>query len=186
MRYRKRPVTIEAVRYNGSNADRLRAFARDAVVVDPDCFWVDTKEGRMRGDLGDWLIRGVAGEFYPCKPEIFEATYDPAPSGLPDISIAYVRFFREGPDNVYRMEDATEDYDALLAFAREVMKDWPEAGELDGFDLQEIAERHGLLAPTTQAEPCAPEGCWCAGYFAPDDWPVQCYRRTNRLKGPTP
>lgn len=39
----------------------------------------ETLEGTMRVSLGDWIIRGVQGEFYPCKPDIFEATYEPAP-----------------------------------------------------------------------------------------------------------
>ena len=42
------------------------------------CFLsIDTLEGRMRADPGDWIIQGVKGEFYPCKPDIFEATYEP-------------------------------------------------------------------------------------------------------------
>jgi hypothetical protein len=39
---------------------------------------ITTLEGVMRADPGDWIIRGVKGEFYPCKPDIFEATYEPA------------------------------------------------------------------------------------------------------------
>ena len=40
---------------------------------------IDTLEGEMHADPGDWIIRGVQGEFYPCKPDIFEATYEPVP-----------------------------------------------------------------------------------------------------------
>jgi hypothetical protein len=40
------------------------------------CLYIETLEGRMRADLGDYVIRGVKGEFYPCKPDIFEATYE--------------------------------------------------------------------------------------------------------------
>jgi hypothetical protein len=39
--------------------------------------YLDTLEGTMRADVGDWVIKGVKGEFYPCKPDIFEATYEP-------------------------------------------------------------------------------------------------------------
>ena len=41
------------------------------------CVFIATREGIMRGDLGDWIIRGVKGELYPCKPDIFAATYEP-------------------------------------------------------------------------------------------------------------
>jgi len=44
---------------------------------------VRTREGVMRADPGDWIICGVAGEFYPCKPEIFEATYEPVEKETP-------------------------------------------------------------------------------------------------------
>lgn len=40
------------------------------------CILIDTLEGQMRADPGDWIIRGVKGEFYPCKPDIFDATYE--------------------------------------------------------------------------------------------------------------
>lgn len=43
---------------------------------DPEHLAIDTMEGTMRADVGDWIIRGVQGEHYPCKPDIFEATYD--------------------------------------------------------------------------------------------------------------
>lgn len=42
------------------------------------CVFIETLEGRMRGDLGDWIIRGLRGELYPCKPDIFSAKYTPA------------------------------------------------------------------------------------------------------------
>ena len=43
-----------------------------------DALLIPTLEGTMRADVGDWIIRGVQGEFYPCKPEIFKETYEPA------------------------------------------------------------------------------------------------------------
>ena len=43
-----------------------------------DSLLIKTPEGTMRADPGDWIIRGVKGEIYPCKPDIFEATYEPA------------------------------------------------------------------------------------------------------------
>lgn len=90
-RYRKKPVVIEAIRYQpgaGCNCAEVARFMGldpddSAACVDgADCTglpWsIDTLEGSMRADQGDWIIRGVAGEFYPCKPDIFDATYEPA------------------------------------------------------------------------------------------------------------
>lgn len=49
-----------------------------SVVRQGDLLFIGTLEGAMRADPGDWIIRGVKGELYPCKPDIFEATYEPA------------------------------------------------------------------------------------------------------------
>ncbi len=73
----------------------------------------------------------------------------------------------------------------LRAFAREVMAAWPEGG-IEGDDLQEIAVKHGLLAPEIRHEPCG-EWCQCNGIggYGSDDWQrgVECYRRTALLTG---
>ena len=90
MRFRKRPVMIEAVRWEGTGRSwaELYDFARDvdglSQVYGPhpgDRIQVQTLEGMMTADLGDWIIRGVKGEFYPCKPDIFELTYEPVEHG---------------------------------------------------------------------------------------------------------
>ena len=84
MNYRKKPVVIQAVQWTGANVDDVAALAGDAwpgeVAPNPpaDSLVIATLEGEMRCEVGDWLIRGVKGEFYPCKPDIFEATYEPA------------------------------------------------------------------------------------------------------------
>jgi hypothetical protein len=75
-RYVKKPVVIEAVRWDGSNLAEVQQF-------NPDCYWnfgaqklcMPTLEGYMYAAKGDYIIRGVKGEFYPCKPDIFERTY---------------------------------------------------------------------------------------------------------------
>ncbi len=73
----------------------------------------------------------------------------------------------------------------LRAFAREVMAAWPDGG-IEGDDLQEIACRHGMLAPEIRHEPCG-EWCQCNGIggYGGDDWQrgVECYRRTALLTG---
>ena len=76
MRYRKKPVIIEAVQWTGENLMEIREFAHPKVRFQNSLF-VDTLEGRMKADVGDYIIKGVAGEFYPCKPDIFLATYEP-------------------------------------------------------------------------------------------------------------
>lgn len=77
--FRKKPVVIEAVQWTGSNADEISAFSKKAVRVssgEMPTLTVPTLEGTMRADVGDWIIRGVKGEYYPCKPDIFAATYE--------------------------------------------------------------------------------------------------------------
>lgn len=99
-RYRKRPVVIEAMRFaaytegfgpepwNNNTPSPLWRWMTDggasfrmvASMVDPGPAYllIETLEGEMRAEVGDWIIRGVAGEFYPVKPDIFAATYEPA------------------------------------------------------------------------------------------------------------
>jgi len=97
-RYRKKPVEIEAVRWDGS-AEACRPIIQWMVeggqtatyhehlmdgdlIAHPDPFLrIPTLEGTMIASVGDWIIRGVAGEYYPCKAEIFDATYEPAGLG---------------------------------------------------------------------------------------------------------
>lgn len=77
-RFRKRPVVIEAVQYDGTNITALRGWTMDVTWSDTHDTWaVRTLEGDMRLDVGDWVIRGVHGEHYPCKAEIFDKTYEP-------------------------------------------------------------------------------------------------------------
>jgi hypothetical protein len=79
MKYRKKPVVIEAIQFTGHNDDECLWFC--PVATDPaergPSLEIATLEGVMRVSVGDWIIKGVKGEFYPCKPDIFEATYDP-------------------------------------------------------------------------------------------------------------
>ena len=87
-RFRKRPIEIVAVRVPiRLNWDRLDAITNwcggtmQAVNV-TDHYWgidIPTLEGWVRARPGDWIIRGVAGEFYPCRSDIFKATYEPVP-----------------------------------------------------------------------------------------------------------
>lgn len=84
MKFRKKPVVIEAVQwlnkkiicppgpewfFQAEKKDRIRLFGDTLVIT--------TLEGEMTAMPGDWIIQGVKGEIYPCKPDIFEATYEP-------------------------------------------------------------------------------------------------------------
>ena len=78
MKYRKKPVVIEAMRFDFPEV--IKEFCPDA---EPclyhntiESFVIKTLEGNMRLRKGEWLIKGIKGEFYPCKPDIFEATYE--------------------------------------------------------------------------------------------------------------
>lgn len=77
-KFRKRPVVIEAVQWTGENLDELRSFVseewRDNRIHAP--LGIKTLEGVMEISKGDYVIKGINGEFYPCKPDIFEASYD--------------------------------------------------------------------------------------------------------------
>jgi hypothetical protein len=81
-RYRKRPVEIDAVRWTGENMGEIAAmFSSDLKAISPlgrsgEQLVIRTLEGAMTAQRGDWIIRGVKGEAYPCKPDIFEATYE--------------------------------------------------------------------------------------------------------------
>ena len=87
-RYRKRPVVISALRWEpgdlasaGFMVGWLLAhrcdFRHDSGSGETTTLDIRTLEGVMTAQPGDWVIRGVAGEFYPCRPDIFDATYEP-------------------------------------------------------------------------------------------------------------
>lgn len=80
-RYRKKPVEVDAWRFTGDNGYEVMDWIADAghsSMVVNGALVIRTLEGEMRADPGDWVIKGVASEFYPCKPGIFEQTYEPA------------------------------------------------------------------------------------------------------------
>lgn len=89
-KYRKKPVIVEAERFGGLNKKRIEEFMGVPLKYElesetaflagqgPPIFSliIPTLEGDMKAMLGDWIIKGVKGEFYPCKPDIFESTYE--------------------------------------------------------------------------------------------------------------
>ena len=79
MKYRKLPVVIDAIQYIGKNKQEILDFAKNNAWPETcSCAIIITTIDRnnARIDVGDWLLKGVAGEFYPCKPDIFEKTYE--------------------------------------------------------------------------------------------------------------
>lgn len=82
-KYRKKPVVIDAIQFTRNNQSELMAWV---IELDATVKWyfhdgvvdIPTLEGTMTASLGDWIIRGVNGEFYPCKPDIFYKTYERA------------------------------------------------------------------------------------------------------------
>lgn len=87
MKYRKKPVVIEAFQYNGDFQDRNGTYyipdwaveANETGVLyfkDAGDLYIKTLEGDMMANVGDYIIQGISGEIYPCKPDIFEQTYE--------------------------------------------------------------------------------------------------------------
>jgi len=91
MKYRKKPVVIEAIRYNQLNREEICSFVGLNLKTElesetaylagmgPPAFslTIPTLEGDHKAMPGDYIIKGIKGEFYPCKPDIFNATYEP-------------------------------------------------------------------------------------------------------------
>ncbi len=80
-KYRKLPVEIEAVQVNDENMDNIVRWInsnsqRRCANTHKDEIDIFTLEGNMRAQVGDWVIRGIAGEFYPCRDDIFRETYE--------------------------------------------------------------------------------------------------------------
>jgi hypothetical protein len=98
MKYRKKPIEIEAMRFpdsgpeqhdvakwveeNGGTLKLYDGMTEHGIKTSTDANWhwlggtIKTLEGSMEVRIGDYIIRGIEGEFYPCKPSIFEATYE--------------------------------------------------------------------------------------------------------------
>ena len=82
--YRKKPVVIEAIQWDGTNQGEIAEFMKTPIrtKTSPEQgnpsgkITIETLEGDMTASIGDFIIKGVQGEFYPCKPDIFEKTYE--------------------------------------------------------------------------------------------------------------
>ena len=77
MKFRKKPVCIDAEKFTGNNGEFIAAFMHcQYPFIENGELKIGTLEGVMSARSGDWIIRGVKEEYYPCKPDIFEATYE--------------------------------------------------------------------------------------------------------------
>lgn len=76
--YVKKPIPIEALQYTGENFDELLEFSENSVFLEDGEVYVDTLEGtmKMKNKVGDYLIRGIKGEYYFCEKLIFEESYE--------------------------------------------------------------------------------------------------------------
>jgi hypothetical protein len=89
VKYKKKPVIIEAIQWNGANCVRVQDWAKSQSrysheglesirwSADEDAILIETLEGTMKAMPWDYIICGIKGEFYPCKPDIFKASYEP-------------------------------------------------------------------------------------------------------------
>lgn len=92
MKFRKKPIIIEAIQLNGKNEVEITNIFPQIKLCKPniiirfldyikreqkDKFYIKTMEGIMCASKSDWIIKGVKGEFYPCKPDIFTQSYEP-------------------------------------------------------------------------------------------------------------
>lgn len=75
-KYRKKPVVIEAVQWVGNNLSDIETFIGRSVKNKETTIVIRTLEGDMEASIGDYIIKGVNGEFYPCKHDIFDKTYE--------------------------------------------------------------------------------------------------------------
>ena len=80
-KYRKRPVEVEAVVWDGDSTTANSFIGEDyfedwEYIEGGQALLIETREGTMRAEIGDWIVKGVMGEFYPVKPDIFKLTYE--------------------------------------------------------------------------------------------------------------
>ena len=76
-RYKTKPCEIEAIQWTGKNIIELLDWGQGKILWnDVDDLFIDTLEGRMRADVYDYIIKGLRGEYYPCKPDVVEKKYE--------------------------------------------------------------------------------------------------------------
>jgi hypothetical protein len=133
--YRKKPVVVEAMRFDGTGPSCTEVTEFLGGVHEPNHTWkattyeggfIKTLGGDHEFNPGDWIIKGVAGEFYPCKPDIFEAIYQPADADQPPLldMIAAIEMFAHERGGMFGLsfnacEERTRKWAASLTWGRE-------------------------------------------------------------------
>jgi len=92
MKFRKKPIVIEAFKWTGDTKPFPQEWKNEVCCLSHDGNYsgnphIHTLEGNMDITNGDWIIKGIAGEFYPCKPDIFEKTYEPSGINFGELTI---------------------------------------------------------------------------------------------------
>jgi len=161
--FRKKPVEIEAQQYMDAKSSteiiqRILDAGGSASLhcVNPDeqdhgghTIRIRTLEGDMHASIGDWVIRGVQGEFYPCKPDIFEQTYTAAdqPDGQDDAHLSAVQRFFTASEH----EDVVTLRDLIVALGAEIERRVPagrnKALALTALEDVQMRGNRGLFAP---------------------------------------
>lgn len=85
-KYRKKPIIIKAIQYDGDNKVEIQLFIGKYINDKNGSLPIKTLEGVMFAKKGDYIIKGIKGEFYPCKKDIFEKTYEEAEESKDDSS----------------------------------------------------------------------------------------------------
>lgn len=76
-KYKTKPCEIEAIQWTGKNIIELLDWGQGKILWnDVDDLFIDTLEGRMKANINDYIIKGLRGEFYPCKADVFEKKYE--------------------------------------------------------------------------------------------------------------
>jgi hypothetical protein len=75
--YKKKPIKIEAIQFTGHNQKEILSFGDGSIKNIGSILYINTLEGKLTISEGDYVIKGIKGEIYPCKPDIFLASYDP-------------------------------------------------------------------------------------------------------------
>lgn len=86
MKYVKKPVEIEAVQWTGENTEEILDFTNHTAKAAGKLIEIPTLEGTMKASPNDYIIKGIHGEFYPCKPYVFRETYEKYDDGI-DVSV---------------------------------------------------------------------------------------------------
>ncbi len=139
MNYRKKPVVIQAVQFDGENQLAVSSFITGLHAVRPDAIIISTYEGDMQASPGDWIIKGVRGEFYPCKPDIFELTYEtaPEPGDLPEVENAVPDWKRRVLNEHAELSDKIDKLHTFLSNGKD--------HELSEQELDRLCQQRDLM-----------------------------------------